>query len=368
MKVALLGLGGVARRIHLPALASIPELALVGAVEPSEEAVRLVSKERPLPPLFRDVPELLDRAKPDAVVIGTPPDLHHAHARAALEAGAHVFLEKPFASSVAQADDLIAAARDAKRLLVVNNQYRYMTPYRETERRLSAGEFGELYQIQAWQQMFHPPSHERNWRAALVQSTLYEFGTHALDLACFFFGALPVAVTARTPKVPHAIAADVLVVALLDFPGDRVATFNFHRVSQAPERYLEMRLDAKDASIRLSLGGVARISLDWVKNLGRPTLRASLARGGEARVESSGRSRVLVRSRRPEFASATAAHLAVFLEKIRTGDVGPAAALHAREVLKTVFAAYRSAEQGVAVRCDETRDRKTLDGAELYLD
>ena len=353
MRVALIGLGGVARRIHLPALAGFPELELVGAVEPSEEAVRLARKERPVPPIFGTVPELLEKTKPEIVVIGTPPDLHHEHAKAALEAGAHVFLEKPFASSVAQADDLIAAAGSAGRLLAINNQYRYMTPYRETERRLRAGEFGEPYQIQAWQQMFHPPSLEKNWRAALVRSTLYEFGTHAIDLAAFFFGAPPVAVTARIPAVPHGIASDVLAVALFDFPGGRVATFNFHRVSQAPERYLEMRLDAKDASIRLSLGGVARVSLDWVRNLGRPALRASFARGGEARVERRGRSRVLVRSPRSEFASATAEHLKVFLRKIEAGDVGTAAALHAREILKAVFAAYRSAETGRTILLEE---------------
>jgi predicted dehydrogenase len=228
-----------------------------------------------------------------------------------------------------------------------------MTLYSQTERRLRAGEFGPAYQIQVWQQMYHPPSFEKNWRAALIRSTLYEFGTHALDLICFLFDALPTAVTARVPRVPQGIASDVLVVVLLDFPGDRVATMNLHRVSRAPERYLEMRLDAPEASLRLSLGGVARLSLDWVKSLGRPALRGSFAKGGEVRVERDGRSRVLVSSPRPEFASATVAHLAALVEKIRAGDVEPLAAIHAREVLKTVFAAYRSAERGDTVRLDE---------------
>ena len=359
IKTTLIGLGGVAARIHLPALARFPEVELVGAVEPSPQSVRLAGKAAPIPPLFATIPEMLEKTRPDVVVIGTPPAMHHEHARAALEAGAHVFLEKPFVSSVEEADDLIATARRAGRLLVVNNQYRYMTPYRETQRRLAAGEFGKAYQIQAWQQMFHPPSHEKNWRASLVQSTLYEFGTHALDLACFLFGALPAAVTARTPKVPQRIDADVLVVAMVDFPEDRVATFNFNRVSQAPERYLEMRLDAEEASIRLSLGGVARLSVDMVRNRRRPRLRASLVRGGEARVEKSGASRSIVASRQSEFASATAAHFGVFLEKIRTGAVEPSAALHAREVLRTVFAAYESARTRGTIRLDRAASERS---------
>src|SRR5262245_32254072 len=355
MKVALIGLGGVARRIHLPALAGFREVELVGAIEPSAESVRLAGNAGPIPPLFASFHELFEKTKPDIAVIGTPPAMHHEHARAALDAGAHVFLEKPFVSSLQEADDLLTAARSARRLLVVNNQYRYMTPYREAQRRLAAGEFGAAYQLQAWQQMFHPPSYEKNWRASLVRSTLYEFGTHALDLACFFFGALPAAVTARTPRVPLETQADVLVVAMVDFPKDRVATFNFNRVSHAPERYLEMRLDATDASIRLSLGGVARVSVDWVRNRRRPSLRASLVKGGEARVERRGGSRAIVRARQSEFASATAAHFAVFVERIRSGDVEPSAALHAREVLRTVFAAYDSAASGRTVRLDGAR-------------
>src|SRR5262249_38330574 len=97
------------------------------------------------------------------------------------------------------------------------------------------------------------------------------------------------------------------------------------------------------------------VSIDWVRNLRRPSLKASLVRGGEARVERRGSSRAIARARQSEFASATAAHFAVFLEKIRSGDVEPSAALHAREVLRTVFAAYASAASGRPVRLDEAR-------------
>lgn len=354
LTVGLIGLGGVARRIHLPAIAAIPDLKLIGAAENSAEAARLATQRFPIARVFSDPRELLGECRPDLVIVGTPPALHHEHTKAALEAGAHVLCEKPFVSSLEEADDLIARARQAGRLLAVNNQYRFMTIYRETERRLRAGEFGPPYQIQVWQQMFHPPSFEKNWRASLVQSTLYEFGTHALDLICFLFDALPTAVTARIPRVPHGIDSDVLAVVLLDFPGGRVATMNLHRVSRAPERYLEMRVDTQEASLRLSLGGVARASLDWAKQIRRPILRASLARGGEVRVERGGRSRVLVRSPKPEFASATVDHLQTIVKKIRAGDVAPTAAILAREVLKAVFGAYRSADQGVTVRLDET--------------
>src|SRR5262249_42269302 len=159
---------------HLPAIAATKGLKLVGAAEISPEMVRLATEKLPVPNVSEKFEDMLAECRPDIVVIGTPPDLHYSQAKKALEAGAHVFCEKPFVSTLEEADDLIALARRTGRLLVVNNQYRYMSLYRETEKRLRAGEFGPAYQIQVWQQMYHPPSFEKNWRAALVRSTLYE--------------------------------------------------------------------------------------------------------------------------------------------------------------------------------------------------
>lgn len=342
-----MGLGGAARRIHLPAIAAVEELELVGAADSSQEA-REAGKRRKIPVLVPDVATLLERTRPDLVVVATPPALHFDHAKAALEAGAHVLCEKPFVPTLAEADQLIALASAKGRLLAVNNQYRFMRIYSDARRRIASGELGELYQAQVWQQMFHAPEQETNWRATLPRYTLFEFGTHALDLLTFFFDALPVEVTARIPKVPHGYSSDVLAVMLLDFPGGHVATINLHRVSRAPWRYLEMRLDTREASLRLSLGGVARASLDLAD--GRPRLRLGLAKGGEARLERGGKSKVFSRAAREEFAPATARHLRHLLARIEAGDVAPTAALHAREVLRTVFAAYRAAETGRPVR------------------
>ena len=136
--------------------------------------------------------------------------------------------------------------------------------------------------IQGWQQMFPPPAFEKNWRASLLQSTLFEFGTHALDLICFFFEALPTSIVTIITYPRSEVAADVVVVCTLTFPGQRAASLVMNRVSHAPERYLEMRVDCHDASIRISLGGVARLAFDWSKPLGRQS-------GRQSRTPRSGR-------------------------------------------------------------------------------
>jgi predicted dehydrogenase len=351
VRVGIIGLGGAADRIHLPACRQVRGIELTGAAEPARATREAMAAKHQLSRVFESAEDLIAAEKPDVVVIGTPPDSHHSLCRLALEHGAHVFCEKPFMRSLEEADDVIALARRQGRLLAVNNQYRYMTVYRRTRERLAAGDFGRLYAVQCWQQMFHPPANEKvAWRRSLRQSTLFEFGTHALDLICFLFDDLPLSLAACTPRVRPEYDSDVLVQMSLRFPDERLATLLLNRVSHAPERYLEMRLDCENASLRLSLGGVARASVEWSGRLGRPTGRYSLVRGGEAREESGGRSRAYVKEPQPAFMTATAAHLERFLGEIRKDPLDYRPVEHAREVLRVALAGYDSAASGEVVR------------------
>jgi predicted dehydrogenase len=348
-RLAIFGLGAVAEQIHLPACALLPEVEVVGACEPDAERRQSIGHRFRIRTLYADPEALLKKEKPDIVIVGTPPDSHRDLCLLALAHGAHVFCEKPFVRSVAEADEVIAAAERRKRSVVVNNQYRFMKIYRLTQERLASGEFGRPFLIQCWQQMFHPPFQERNWRAQLVQSTLYEFGTHPLDLICFFFGSLPLSITAHTPRPCADIEADVVVQATLRFPGERLAILLFNRISHALERYLEMRIDCEKASLRVSFGGVARAVVEWSHVRGRPITRFSLAKGGEARMEVGGRSRVVTRERQEGRARATALVLQGLIDAIKSGTTSSDQARHARELVRIVCAGYESAQTGETV-------------------
>jgi predicted dehydrogenase len=351
-RVALIGLGDAAIRIHLPALQTIPSVRLVGACEPDAARRDTAGRRFGIPALYADAEELLRATAPDLVVIATPPATHYALAQLAIAHGAHVFCEKPFVTTMGEADAIIEAADRRQRLVAVNHEYRFMRVYRTAREHIERGEFGPPLLIQAWQQMFHPPSEESNWRAGLVESTMREFGTHALDLICYLFGGRPRSITAHMPRPRPEFAADLVVVCTMTFDEHRVASLVLNRISHAPMRYFEMRVDCRDASLRLSLGGVARLSLSWTAPPGRPTARASLVRGGEARVERAGRSRVLVRERRPAFASATAGHLRAFLARVERGDTDNAEARHARAIVGIIEAAYLSAREQRTIALD----------------
>jgi scyllo-inositol 2-dehydrogenase (NADP+) len=348
VRVGIVGLGGVAHRIHLPACRLVDEIEVVGGCDPSSEA-RAAASNLGVPRTFATCRELLENTSPAIVIVGTPPSSHFEICQEAFESGAHVFCEKPFMPNVDQADRIIEMARARNLLLRVNNQYRFMSFYRDTKERLDQGEFGRCFYIQAWQQMFHPPTCESNWRSQLTQYVLYEFGTHALDLASFFFDALPVSLNAHIPRARPEFDSDVLVHAALRFPEERLAVFSFNRISHAPEKYLEMRLDCELASLRISLGGVARISVEWSRAARRPVLKAGLLKGGQARAEVKGVSHTYSSSRQGEFATATGAHLRHFLEEMRKPQRSLEGATHAREILNLVFAGYESARSGETV-------------------
>jgi predicted dehydrogenase len=349
MRIAMIGLGGVAERIHLPALKAVPGVAVTAACEPDAARREAMGGRFGITRLFPDAESMLQAEPVDIVVIGSPPDLHYRQSLLALERGAHVFCEKPFVERPQEADEIIAAADRAGRLVAVNNQYRFMPIYRKTRERIAAGEFGAPFLISGWQQMFHPPSFEKNWRAQLVKSTLFEFGTHALDLLCFYFDALPESIATQITHPRPEIAADVVVLCQLRFPGERAASLVLNRVSHAPERYFEMRIDCHDASIRVSLGGVARFGFNWSKPLGRPISRFSFVKGGESRIERGGRSEVLVADKEMAFARATTAKFNDFLARVQSGSRDNAEARHARALIRLVEAGYESAASGRTV-------------------
>ena len=88
--------------------------------------------------------ELVADARLDAVVVATPVATHYAFARAALEAGKHVLVEKPFTSSVREAEELIALAEARRLALMVDHTFVYTGAVRRIKEMVASGELGDL--------------------------------------------------------------------------------------------------------------------------------------------------------------------------------------------------------------------------------
>jgi predicted dehydrogenase len=123
LKVAVIGCGAVSQRRHLPEYAARPDVELVAVVDINKARAAEVAEQFKVPQYFTDYKKAL-AMKPDAVSVCTPTALHAPYSIAALRAGAHVLVEKPMCASVAQAKAMIAAAKAARRQIMVGHNQR----------------------------------------------------------------------------------------------------------------------------------------------------------------------------------------------------------------------------------------------------
>jgi predicted dehydrogenase len=355
MRFGFVGVGRAARLYHLPALKQVPGTTAVGGVDGSPEQRASWERETGMP-AFATLDELLERQRPDVVVVATPPESHLDLCVQALEAGAHVVAEKPFAMSADEADRILGAAAAAGRGVAVNHQYREQPIFRAVRERVAAQEYGRLAFCQVWQLMDLAPWNEPTaWRAGMANRVLLEGGVHLVDLLIATFGERPEGVYARHSSGFHSDReADAVQLVTLDFPGGRLGQITIDRLCQGGTRYLELRADCERASLRASLGGrlLAQIGM---KRAERAGARLDVGLGGLAWAEQGTKRKVLARSPRETNVPATAALLRGAVEAFRKGTEPPSSGAQAREVLAVIEAAYESAATGSRVELGSRR-------------
>ncbi len=183
IRVGLIGYGLAGAVFHGP---------LIRACAGLEETAVLTSREHPL--RVDSAEELFDRS--DLVVIASPNDSHFPLARAALERGKHVVVDKPFMVTVKEADALIALARDADRMLTVFHNRRWASDFLSL--RAVVPRLGELFLVEANWDRFRPDVRQR-WREQPGVGTglLADLGPHMIDEMLQLFG------------MPEAVSADI---------------------------------------------------------------------------------------------------------------------------------------------------------------
>ena len=333
MRIALVGLGHAGCDIHLPALAGIPSASVIGLCDP-DSARRTRAATMCGAPSFADVDEMLAQSRPEVVVIGTPPDAHADCCLRSLDAGAHVLCEKPFVSSLAEADTVLEAAARSGRRVALNHEFREMPIFRALRDQLTRPSSPSLTFLQIWQLMDLPPHAEADWRGRLVQRTLFEAGVHLVDMAMTLFGETPVSVQASTYEAQRP-ASDAVVVVTLEFSGGRLAQLTQSRLSKGERQYFEVRADTPDGSFRASFGGRARVSAGFFRGT-RPHVRVEFGRSGIAWKETGSRRTFLARNPKEPTVAATRLVFARTFEAFRTGTEVPTSGQLGRDILRVI--------------------------------
>ena len=346
MRLGFAGLGWAARAFHVPAAERTSEAELVGGFDSSQGQRDSWTSQTSLP-AYETFDELLEHGRPEVLVVATPPDSHATLCTQALAAGLHVLCEKPFVSTVPEADAVLAAAREADRQIAVNHEFREKPIFKAVKDAIGTDEAGRLVFTQIWQLMNLAPWDEPvAWRAAMPNRTLFEGGVHLVDLLLYLHGELPAGVYARhSSGLDEGRQADAIHLVTLDFPDGRLAQITIDRLCPAGTRYIELRADCERASLRASHGGRALLRLG-AKRAQKTGIRIEYAPGGAAWMERGLGRTTLARNPRNDGVDGTAKLLAKILPAFAENREPPSSGREARDGLCVIEAAYRSAETG----------------------
>ncbi len=184
IRVGLVGYGLGGKVFHAPLIRACRRMVLAA-----------VMTSRELPGAVGTLPELIDRS--DLVVVSTPNESHFTIAQAALEAGKHVVVDKPFTVSLDEADALIVLAAARQRVLTVFHNRRWDGDFlavRKVMPRLGAVRLAEMH----WDRF--RPAIKPGWRevSAVGAGLLNDLGPHMIDQMLLLFGR------------PEAIFADIV--------------------------------------------------------------------------------------------------------------------------------------------------------------
>lgn len=344
--VGFLGLGYATSVLHLPAVQALSGVVPVGGADAHPDRRTEWAALR-AGPSFAGLDALLEATLPDVVVVATPPADHAASCIRALEAGAHVMCEKPFVEAVTDADRVLAAARAAGRSVAVNHEFRYMPVFSSVAGRVGDAGVGRAVFLSCVQFMDLAPWDEPvAWRAAMSHRSLLEGGVHLLDVLHLVMGRRPTAVSAQTSAgLDRRRTADAIHLVTLDYGDGVLAQVTIDRLCKAGTRYLDLRVDCEEVSLRASFGGRALLQIG-TKRGERPGVRVDFGLQGLAWEERGLRRRVLGRNPRHAARRATTALWADAVGAWQRGAEPPVSGAYARDLVAVVDAAYRSAETG----------------------
>jgi predicted dehydrogenase len=188
LKYGIVGCGGIANGKHLPALKKLQDVEAAAFCDIIGERAKKANQEYAAgkAKVFTDYRELL-KEDLDAVFVLTPNSSHSEISVAALKAGRHVMCEKPMAKNYKEAQAMIAARDESKKILTIGYQNRYRPDSLYLKAECDAGVLGEIYfaKATAIRRRAVP-----TWGVFLDEEKqgggpLIDIGTHALDLTLF---------------------------------------------------------------------------------------------------------------------------------------------------------------------------------------
>ncbi len=182
VRIGLVGAGVIGAR-HIGAIDQCDGVELVAIADP------MATKAQADVPLFMDTQAMLSQVKCDGVIVSTPTEHHLSPTLAALEAGAHVLVEKPICATVEEASQIVACCAETKRHVLVAHQRRYYPQVEQAREIIRDGLLGPLVAVSGqWtlrkHETYYDPDWRKKWQAGPIVTNLI----HDMDAIRYICG------------------------------------------------------------------------------------------------------------------------------------------------------------------------------------
>lgn len=198
VRLLILGTGGMANT-HASAFAAMPGVTLAAGVDTRPAQLADFRARHGIGKGFASVEEALDWGRFDAVANVTPDPVHHPTTLPCLAAGKHVLCEKPLAMTVAEAAQMVAAARRAGLVFATNHHLRCSGSHRAIRDLIASGRIGRVLSLRIFHAV-HLPPHLQGWRindAGAGGGVIPDITVHDADVTRFLLGEDPREVVAQ---------------------------------------------------------------------------------------------------------------------------------------------------------------------------
>ena len=270
ISTAVISYGISARTFHIPFISTNPHFSLDVILERSGETAM---EKFPTVQIAKSLEEVLSNEKIDLVVIASPNTTHFLYAKAALLAGKHVVVEKPFTNNTAEAMELVELSRSTGKLCAVFHNRRYVADFLTMKSIIETGLIGEPREFFAHYDRYRPdPRTYGLWREEALPGSgvFYDLGPHLIDQALMLFGK-PKSITADIRKLKAYSKVDDYFDLKLDYGNLIVTLHSSMLVREMGPRYMlhgtkgSFIKSGEDPQEELLKAGVIPTSADWGK-------------------------------------------------------------------------------------------------------
>ena len=355
VRVGLIGFGLAGQAFHAPVIRGVPGMELACILERHGKRAQ---ERYPEVRVARSLEELLEDQGIQLCVVATPNDSHFDYARACLLAGRDVVVDKPFAPTLRESEELVRLAAERGRLITVYQDRRYDGDFETVRKIVQSGRLGSVAEYECRFDRFRLEPKANAWRERADQpgaGVLFDLGPHVIDQALVLFGE-PRAITASAFCQRETSQVDDAFDVCMEYPNSGAGLRAMGRariIAYAPGphflihgtkgSFVKCGMDPQEARLR---GGNLPDGLDWGADWGVEDEQwwGTLSRVGEPNVK--------VKTERGDYRGFYA-NVRDAIEKKAALDVTPEQALR---TMRAVMLAHKSSRERRTVEWGETVD------------